>query len=211
MGVHRSIVATGRAIRNVGGLKRALVETVRGILVWGWGMRSQSFASSHHLIPRPSTPAIPNVLRGPSHRALTSKSMQRSVDVDGRADLVETWQRSIWGSTSRDQTASPHSHQNRTKQADHPSAKLGIEEAPHHDRLWQIDEAFTPPRLITQVAFLGQSSTLAQEPLSTSHPFDMYRDPYTPLMHMATLLLGLAASCADKGRNPHDFVTTLRD
>lgn len=68
-----------------------------------------------------------------------------------------------------------------------------------------------PPRLITQVAFLGQSSTLAQEPLSTSHPFDMYRDPYTPLMHMATLLLGLAASCADKGRNPHDFVTTLRD
>lgn len=145
MGVHRSIVATGRAIRNVGGLKRALVETVRGILVWGWGMRSQSFASSHHLIPRPSTPAIPNVLRGPSHRALTSKSMQSSVDVDGRADLVETWQRSNWGSTSRDQTASPHSHQNRTKQADHPSAKLGIEEAPHHDRLWQIDEAFTPP------------------------------------------------------------------
>ena len=56
---HRSIVATARAIRNVGGLEGAVGGYRSGILVWGWGMGSQDFASSHHLIPYSSTPAIP--------------------------------------------------------------------------------------------------------------------------------------------------------
>jgi hypothetical protein len=47
----RTIAATAGTMRRVGGLSRALMDTVRGSLVWGWGdLRGPACASSHHLI-----------------------------------------------------------------------------------------------------------------------------------------------------------------
>ncbi|KAJ8110978.1 hypothetical protein OPT61_g6318 [Boeremia exigua] len=50
---------------NVGELARALVDTARGILVWGWGKVATGFASSYHLIPQQSTPAILSFIAAP--------------------------------------------------------------------------------------------------------------------------------------------------
>ena len=52
----RVILATAGTMRRVGGLERALVGTVRGILVWGWGMvvaRLRLFASSDFALVDP--------------------------------------------------------------------------------------------------------------------------------------------------------------
>lgn len=80
-----SIVATARAIRNVGDFERALVDTVRGILAWGGGM-----VASHQASPPASSDSalvIPRnflVRRGSSHAALRGEDLVRK---------NETWQK----------------------------------------------------------------------------------------------------------------------
>jgi hypothetical protein len=87
-----SILATARAIRKVGGLERALADTVRGILVWGWGMvaaRLRLFASSDSA---PIDPRNSIVRRGTSHAAPRSKVLVRKSECGVERMVVETWQ-----------------------------------------------------------------------------------------------------------------------
>lgn len=86
------MLATARAIRNVGGLERALVGTVRGTLVWGWGMvaaRLRLLASSDSALIDPRKIIVHHPAS--NHVLLLGLSLQRGrCGVNG--NIVKTWQ-----------------------------------------------------------------------------------------------------------------------